>query len=302
MVPAEDRPPPLRSPAARRLTRAPDLATLRRSPLYSEELGLDLASLRERDLFLWFLASLLFGQRISETISRHTYESFVRHGLTTPQRILDAGWDYLVNPVMREGGYVRYDESKSRKLLRDCRTLIDEYGGRVARLHEAARDAADLEARLLAFYGVGPVTANIFLRELRPHWAKADPEPLPVVRAVAERLGINLDALERKSVAFARVEAVHHSRSGGSSVPGFRLRPGSAEESRPTIRSTPASEMSCSIHGAWSVPTPWWWERVPPWSMKDCWIADFTTSYCSSSGVSSRGGKANVKYRHAPEW
>ncbi len=185
----------------------PDLASLKRSPLYSEELGLDLAGGRERDLFLWFLASLLFGQRISETIARHTYDSFVRHGLTSPRRILDAGWDYLVNPVMREGGYVRYDESKSRKLLRDCATLIDEYGGRVARLHEAARDADDLQARLLAFYGVGPVTANIFLRELRPYWAKADPEPLPVVRAVASRLGIDLDALDRKSIAFARVEA-----------------------------------------------------------------------------------------------
>ena len=132
-----------RSSADRRAA-LPDLAALKHAPLYSEELGLDLAGGRERDLFLWFLASLLFGQRISETIARHTFESFVRHGLTAPQRILDAGWDYLVNPVMREGGYVRYDESKSRKLLRDCGTLIDEYGGRVARLHEAARDAADL--------------------------------------------------------------------------------------------------------------------------------------------------------------
>lgn len=185
----------------------PDLAALKHAPLYSEQLGLDLAGGRERDLFLWFLASLLFGQRISETIARHTYESFVRHGLTSPQRILDAGWDFLVNPVMREGGYVRYDESKSRKLLRDCRMLIDEYGGLVARLHAVARDADDLQARLLAFYGVGPVTANIFLRELRPYWAKADPEPLPVVRAVATRLGIDLDRLDRKSVTFARVEA-----------------------------------------------------------------------------------------------
>ncbi len=185
----------------------PNLAELKRAPLYSEELGLDLARGGERDLFLWFLASLLFGQRISETIARHTFESFVRHGLTTPQHILDAGWDFLVNPVMREGGYVRYDESKSRKLLRDCRMLLDEYGGHVARLHDAARDADDLQARLLAFNGVGPVTANIFLRELRPYWAKADPPPLPVVRAAATRLGIDLDALDRKSVEFARVEA-----------------------------------------------------------------------------------------------
>jgi hypothetical protein len=175
--------------------------------LYSEELGLDLASGRERDLFLWFLASLLFGQRISEEIARNTYRAFVRHGLTSPQKILAAGWAYLVNPIMREGGYVRYDESKSRKLLSACRMLVELYGGRLSRLHAAAGDDRDLERRLLDFYGVGPVTANIFLRELRPYWRKADPAPLPFVRALAQRMGIDLDRHDRHSLDFARLEA-----------------------------------------------------------------------------------------------
>ena len=185
----------------------PTERALSRGPLYSEELGLDLASGRERDLFLWFLASLLFGQRISETIARHTFHSFVRHGLTTPRLILDAGWDFLVNPVMREGGYVRYDESKSTRLLCDCRLLLDRYGGELRQLHDAARDSLDLEQRVLEFHGVGPVTANIFLRELRPFWPKADPEPLPLVRELARALHIPLDGRDRKSLAFARLEA-----------------------------------------------------------------------------------------------
>jgi endonuclease III len=185
----------------------PEQTAPERARLYSEELGIDLAGGREQDLFLWFLASLLFGQRISETIARHTFESFVRHGLTNPQKILAAGWEYLVNPVMREGGYVRYDESKSRKILSACRMLLDLYGGSLARLHEKASDRRDLEQRLLAFYGVGPVTVNIFLRELRPFWRKADPDPLPVVEALARDLGVDLNAHDRKSLAFARVEA-----------------------------------------------------------------------------------------------
>jgi hypothetical protein len=45
---------------------------------------------------------------------------------------------------------------------------------------------------------------NIFLRELRPWWVKADPVPLPAVRRRACELGVDLDALHRKSVAFAR--------------------------------------------------------------------------------------------------
>ena len=78
---------------------------------------------------------------------------------------------------------------------------------RLRRLHDAASDAHDLEERLRAFYGVGPVTANIFLRELRPAWAKADPDPLPAVKTLAKRLRIDLARYDRKSVAFARVEA-----------------------------------------------------------------------------------------------
>jgi hypothetical protein len=159
------------------------------------------------ELFKWFLASLLFGARITEAIARNTYRACVRHGLVTPGRILEAGWDFLVNPIMREGGYVRYDGRKSTQLLRDCETLRDEYGGSLRRLHDAASGPADLERRVTGFHGVGPVSANIFLRELRPFWPKADPDPLPRVQEAARRFGIDLGAYDRKSLTFARVEA-----------------------------------------------------------------------------------------------
>lgn len=180
---------------------------LERSPLYSEELGIDLAERREATCFRWFLASLLFGARISETTAKNTYHSFIRHGLTTPRKILAAGWDFLVYPVMREGGYVRYDGRKSTQVLRDCEMLLADYGGSLGRLHDAARDAHELEERLLAFYGVGPVTMNIFLREMRPFWPKADPRSLPTVTKLARRLDIDLTRYRRKSLTFARVEA-----------------------------------------------------------------------------------------------
>ena len=186
---------------------APRLRELRHSQLYAEELGIDLASGRDEDYFRWFLASLLYGGHISETIARRTYQSFCRHGLTSPRRVVAAGWDFLVNPVMREGGYVRYDGRKSEQILRDCETLLTRYGGRLSRLHQAARNPRDLEARLDAFYGVGPVTANIFLRELRPFWSKADPTPLPSVLALASKLGIALRRQPHKTLSFARLEA-----------------------------------------------------------------------------------------------
>jgi hypothetical protein len=192
---------------ARAPSSKPARSLLEGQPLYSEELGIDLAGAKETECFKWFLASLLFGARINGTIAKHTYAAFLQHGLTTPKAIVHAGWDFLVNPIMREGGYVRYDGRKSTQILRDCATLLADYHGRVNDLHDQARDARDLEARLLAFYGVGPTTVDIFLRELRPYWKRADPEPLPEVTLLARRWGIELEAYRRKSVVFGRVEA-----------------------------------------------------------------------------------------------
>jgi len=59
----------------------------------------------------------------------------------------------------------------------------------------------------LHFYGIEPVTVNIFLRELRPFWSKADPDPLPAVKKLARHLSVDLGRYRRKSLTFARVEA-----------------------------------------------------------------------------------------------
>ena len=199
------------SASALSLRRLPPVGTgshaLEMSLLYSEELGIDLNRGTDTVYFRWFLASLLFGARITETIAKNTYRAFIRHGLTTPGKIAGAGWDFLVDPIMREGGYVRYDGRKSTQVLRDCERLLIGYRGSLRRLHDSARDARELETMLLKFYGVGPVTANIFLRELRPYWDKADPEPLPVVKKLARKLKLELSRYPRKSLIFARVEA-----------------------------------------------------------------------------------------------
>jgi len=185
----------------------PTTHELKRSQLYSEELGIDLKKINDDELFKWFLASILFGARITETIAKNTYKTFERYNLLEPQKILDAGWDFLVNPIMREGGYVRYDFKTSTKILKICETLIKNYAGSLKKLHEESKDSTDLEKRLLNFYGIGPVTVNIFLRELRPYWEKADPEPLPLVRKIAQKFDIFLDEYNRKSLAFIRIEA-----------------------------------------------------------------------------------------------
>jgi hypothetical protein len=178
----------------------PDPARLECSRLYSEELGIDLSAQTDDEYFRWFLASLLFGGHIGETIARRTYHSFCHHRLTTPRRILAAGWDFLVNPIMREGGYVRYDFSKSDQILRDCQKLVDEYDGSLWQVHETARDANDLESRLLGHGEYFPSGIAALLAQSRPVL-------LPVVVTIATSLGIDLGQYGRKTLTFARIEA-----------------------------------------------------------------------------------------------
>ena len=167
----------------------------------------DLSTANKDAHIRWLLASILYGAWINGTIAQNTYAAFIRIGLDTPRRILRARWTVLVDPVMRDGGCVRYDGRKSTQVLHDCETLLRHYGGDLMRLHDAAKGPRDLEDCLCAFYGVGPVTANIFLRELRPNWPMADPAPLQVGKTVARRLDVDLRRYRRKSLVFARAEA-----------------------------------------------------------------------------------------------
>ncbi len=156
---------------------------------YHAQLGIDLRSGESGEVFKWFLASILFGARISEEIAARTYKEFEKEGLLSPRAIIARGWSGLV-AVLDRGGYVRYDFSTASQLLEACDLLLRKYGGDLNRLHEEARDPMDLERRLMEFKGVGPVTASIFLREMRGVWAKADPLPQPPVLIAARNLGL----------------------------------------------------------------------------------------------------------------
>ncbi|MCU0895785.1 MAG: hypothetical protein MUD06_16045 [Rhodospirillales bacterium] len=106
---------------------------LEHSPLYSEGLEIDLASIGEEAVFAWFLASQLYGGRIAESIAERTYGVFAAEGLLSPAAIIAAGREHLINPVMRRGGYVRYDNRKVDQILRACHTLTAAASARCTR-------------------------------------------------------------------------------------------------------------------------------------------------------------------------
>ncbi len=157
---------------------------------FSSELGIDLSSGRSPEVFKWFLASVLFGARISETIVKKTFREFVSGAVLTPKAILDTGWDGLVE-ILDRGGYVRYDFKTATKLLDLCKTLTENYRADLADLHDISSGPRDLERRLEALAkGIGDVTVNIFLREMRGVWKKAAPLPSDLVVLAAKETGI----------------------------------------------------------------------------------------------------------------
>ena len=171
---------------------------------FSAALGIELDRGDSGEIFKWFLASILYGARISETIASNTYREFERRGVLSPEKILETGWDGLVE-ILDAGGYVRYDFKTATKLLEVMGNLEERFGGDLNRLHAQARDSQDLEAKLMDLgKGIGPTTANIFLRELRDVWEKADPLPQDLAVMAARNLGLVRAADRREILAELR--------------------------------------------------------------------------------------------------
>jgi len=182
---------------------------------YSHELGLDLS--KSEDRFKWFLASVLFAKRISAQTAKETYLYFEQEELTSPDAILEAGWDRLVE-VLDSGGYTRYDFSTATNLLGIAKTLKEKYGD-LEGLHAESSSPADLEKRLQEFKGVGPVGENIFLRELRGIWVKAKPQPSPIASETAQKIGLNPEDVERYESQLVRLNLEYCKKHRSSECP-----------------------------------------------------------------------------------
>jgi len=163
------------------------------------------------------LASILFAKRISAETAKETYLYFEQEDLTSPDAILEAGWDRLVE-VLDSGGYTRYDFSTATNLLGIAKMLKEKYGD-LERLHAESSSPTDLERRLQEFKGVGPVGVNIFLRELRGIWEKAKPEPSPLAVATAQKIGLNPEDAERYESQLVRLNLEYCKKRRSSECP-----------------------------------------------------------------------------------
>jgi endonuclease III len=114
------------------------------------------------------------------------------------EKIIAAGWDELVK-ILDEGGYVRYDFSTATKLLDILQRLKDKYAS-LENLYNQSSDTKDLARRLQEFKGIGAVTTQIFLRELRGVW-QISLEVSSKAKSVAEYLDINPHEFEGEQLS-----------------------------------------------------------------------------------------------------
>jgi endonuclease III len=142
--------------------------TEKKTRLGSKDLGLDLAKGTDLQVFKWLIACQLFGARISQDIAATTFRTLDKAGVLRPDKLAGADWQTIVN-LLVEGGYRRYDESTARELISIGQYVLDQYGGHITRLPKDA-DKTTVSQRLQEFKGIGPKSAEIFLREIAPLW------------------------------------------------------------------------------------------------------------------------------------
>jgi hypothetical protein len=153
-------------------------------------LGIELKSKRNAEIVKWFLASILYSKPIRETSATRTYQVFAKNRITTARRIVNTGWDRLVQ-LLDEGGYTRYDFSTADKLLEVFGHLEKRYDGDLRRVYEQSRNAEELETNLKGLgKGIGDTTISIFLRDMRHIWPKANPRPTSLVTVALRQLQI----------------------------------------------------------------------------------------------------------------
>ena len=129
------------------------------------DLGITVSKDDERSLFIWFLASFLFGKRISQKIAAQAWRVLVQdNDRDTPRKLFNCSHAELVS-MLGEGGYTRFDESTANRLRLLSQKLIDDYHGSITGMVETADGRAEFERKLRKFKGVGPVTVRIFMRE-----------------------------------------------------------------------------------------------------------------------------------------
>ena len=127
------------------------------------DLGIDTTT--DQGLFDWLLASLLFGRPVPQKTAVTAFHRFKEDGWDTPEHFT-ADDEHPLWHELWAGDYHRLSSVMTEELRDVMGALIADYDGSAARLVRTASTREEIAQRLQRFKGVGPKTAEIFLREV----------------------------------------------------------------------------------------------------------------------------------------
>jgi endonuclease III len=130
---------------------------------HAEDFDLDMTS-GDDDMFRWFLLCYLFGKPIQSGVAVNTWKLLIDRKVDTPWAIQDIS-ERKLTLLLREGGYARYEHVTARGLATCMQQLISGYDGSLLLMYESSETEDEFSKRLQKLYGVGPKTAEIFMRE-----------------------------------------------------------------------------------------------------------------------------------------
>lgn len=140
-------------------------------PVHSAaEFGLDVLS-GDDDMFRWFLLTFLLGKPIQSTVAVRTWKLFIDRQIDTPWAIMELS-DWQLVSLLHRGGYTRYQHIMTRALKTCMQQLISMYEGSLYIMLESSENEDQLSKQLQKLYGVGPKTAEIFMRETEEYFAR----------------------------------------------------------------------------------------------------------------------------------
>ena len=155
---------------------------------YSAELGIDVDA-GDAEVERWFLAATLFGTRIAAAVAERTFGVLSRAGLARIGQARHIPVEDLI-AYLDEGGYTRYDFRTADRLQALSEVIGERYGGQAAVIGQMFTTYPELRQALDVLPGWGPVTIELFLRELRGVWPGAQPPLDQRAASGASHLGL----------------------------------------------------------------------------------------------------------------
>lgn len=161
---------------------------------FADELGLDLRKGAPSALFGLLLFAVLSSARIRSVNATEGTKALLDAGWSNVKTLAETTWEQRVR-VLNQNGYARYDERTASMLGDLTEQVQDRWGGDLRRMRkEADGDVQALKGLLTEHKGLGPVGADIFLREVQQCWPEVRPYVDKRARAAAKALGLPVKA------------------------------------------------------------------------------------------------------------